>query len=132
MIKRLLLLPLLIRPLSKFKIIKRSAIAFGNGICCPSVTYVKKNIPLPLFMEGMKSNIDWEAWERLSKEKGRFCYINKLLMGHRIHNESTTTKIIESNSRGDEDYYMFKKFWPGFIAKKLSKTYSGSEKSNSL
>ena len=89
-------------------------------------------ITLPLFTEGMKSNIDWEAWEKLSHESGRFCYCPELLMGHRIHSESTTTQIIEDNTRSDEDYYMFRKFWKERTARFLTKIYSNSENSNKL
>ena len=58
--------------------------------------------------------------------------MNKPLMGHRIHEESTTTSIIEGNIRGKEDLFMFKKFWPEFIAKFLTKAFSYSEKSNEV
>ena len=89
-------------------------------------------ITLPLFTEGMKSNIDWEAWEKLSRVSGSFCYCPDLLMGHRIHTESTTTQIIEDNSRGDEDYFMFRKFWKEKTARFLTKIYGNSENSNKL
>ena len=131
-IKRLMLLPLLIKSMTGRRFIKRAPIAFGNGICCPSVTYNKDNITLPLFTEGMKSNIDWEAWEKLSRVSGSFCYCPDLLMGHRIHTESTTTQIIEDNSRGDEDYFMFRKFWKEKTARLLTKIYGNSENSNKL
>ncbi len=131
-IKRILLMPLLLKNVSGVKLIKRFPIALGNGICCPSVTFAKFRIPSPLFTVGMKSNIDWEAWERLSQMKGSFCYVPRPLMGHRIHEESTTTEIIGDSSRSSEDYYMFKKFWPDFIAKKLSRAYKNSERSNQL
>ena len=131
-IKRIMLLPLLIKSMTKRRFIKRIPIAFGNGICCPSVTYNTDNVTLPIFTEGMKSNIDWEAWEKLSNVKGRFCYCPDLLMGHRIHNESTTTQIIEDNSRGDEDYFMFRKFWGEKMSRFLTKVYGNSENSNKL
>ncbi len=131
-IKRIMLLPLLIKSMTDKRFIKRMPIAFGNGICCPSVTYNKDNISLPLFTEGMKSNIDWEAWEKLSRTTGSFIYCPELLMGHRIHNESTTTQIIEDNSRGEEDYFMFRKFWKEKTARRLTKFYGNSENSNKL
>ena len=131
-IKRILLMPLLLRACSGLKFIKRAPIALGNGICCPSVTFVKSKVPTPLFAVGMKSNIDWEAWERLSKMRGSFGYVPRPLMGHRIHEESTTTEIIGDSSRGEEDYYMFKKFWPDFLARRLARAYKNSERSNAL
>lgn len=131
-IKRILCSPLCIRPLRSTSFGKRFPIAFGNGICCPSVTYAKDRLELPVFEEGMLSNLDWQTWERISKQKGGFCYSHKLLMGHRIHEGSTTTEIIEDNSRGQEDYEMFRKFWPALIAKLICKLYSNSERSNKV
>lgn len=131
-VKRMLSLPLMVRALRRTWIGKRMPIALGNGICCPSVTYNMTHISLPLFEEGMKSNIDWLAWERLSRETGSFLYIHKLLMGHRIHEESTTTEIIEDHSRGQEDYEMLRRFWPPGLARMICKLYSSSEKSNEV
>ena len=129
-IKRILLFRLRIHWWSKYKFIKRSALRYGNSVCCPAVTFINKNCPANVFESDMKCNIDWLAWERLSKKKGYFYYIHKPLMGHRIYDESTTSKVIKDNGRTEEDYEMFRKFWPKFIAKKLTKFYQKSEKSN--
>ena len=85
----------------------------------------------PLFDVGLGSNLDWQTWEKLSKAKGEFVYIPKILMYHRIHEESTTSELINNNKRTVEDFEMFLKFWPKFIAKILTKIYSKSEKYNS-
>ena len=53
-------------------------------------------------------------------------------MGHRIHEDSTTTKIIENNIRTEEDLEMFKKFWPTCLAKKINKLYAKSENNNQV
>ena len=131
-IKRMLLLPLRIKNLSGFKFIKRSALRFGNAISCPAVTFVTKNTPKDKFKSDMKCDIDWYAWEKLSKLKGNFIFIPKKIMGHRIHEESTTTEIINNNIRTKEDLEMFKKFWPNIIAKVINKFYSKSENNNNL
>ena len=131
-IKRLLSMPICNTALRGTRAGKRLPLAFGNGICCPSVTYVKDKMPKPLFKEGMLSNLDWQTWEKLSNEEGSFCYVHMLLMGHRIHEESTTTEIIESTSRWQEDYEMFSKFWPSPVAKMLCNMYSKSEASNKI
>lgn len=132
-IKEKLLFLLKNKKLSSYRFVKRSALRFGNAICCPSVTFCKKNIHLKeIFTSTFTSNMDWLAWERLSKENGSFIYINKKLMGHRVHEESTTTKIIEEGNRTNEDYEMFVKFWPKWIAKILNKFYKNSEKSNKV
>ena len=52
-------------------------------------------------------------------------------MGHRISEESTTTKIINEGIRTKEDFEMFKKFWPLSVAKFINKFYIKSEKNNS-
>ncbi len=129
-IKNTLLFPLILKSISNFKIIKRASIRYGNAICCPSVTYVRSKVPKIIFKNNFTCNVDWEAWELLSKINGRFVYINKPFMGHRVHDDSTTTKIINSNIRTQEDLEMFNKFWPKFITKIINKIYKNSEKSN--
>ena len=129
-IKKIMLLPLKITFFRKFIFIKRLVLAMGNPICCPAVTYVKDNLPEKIFKVGYKSNIDWEAWERLSRMNGEFIYTEKKLMGHRVHEGSTTTEIIGMNLRTVEDFEMLKKFWPEKIAKVINKIYKNAEKSN--
>ncbi len=132
-IKRCLLKSLKNSALAHKKFFKRISLAFGNSICCPAVTFCNKNIKKDaLFSCDMLCNIDWYAWEQVSNIKGCFNYIPEPLMGHRIHEESTTTEIIENNNRSREDYEMFKKFWVAPIAKVLTKLYSNSEKSNKV
>ena len=106
------------------------SLAFGNAICCPSITYLKSIVGEAPFSDRFKSNLDWELSEKLSRRKGQFLYNPHIRMGHRIHEGSTTTEIIGDHQRTKEDYEMMKKFWPDRIAKKLSKAYAASEQSN--
>lgn len=132
-IKRILLTPLRIGIGKKSKFIKRSAIRIGNAICCPAVTFVKENIPYDdYFACELKCNIDWYAWERLSRQRGAFVFINKKLMGHRVHEDSTTTEIIGESIRTQEDLILLKKFWPNSIAKIINNYYKNAEKSNKV
>lgn len=132
-IKRIMLMPLHNKKLSNQKIIKRLPLSLGDPICCPAVTFSQKNLKVDkLFACHMKCDVDWNAWEIASKIKGRFVFINQPLMGHRIHEESTTTEIIEDNNRSKEDYEIFRRFWIAPIAKLLTKLYSNSEKSNEV
>lgn len=131
-IKRTLLTPVRFKSLCKVKLFKRMVLAFGNGICCPAVTLVKENINGLPFIFGYKSNVDWQAWEILSKQKGEFMYVKSALMGHRIHSESETSRVIGDSARSSEDYEMFCKFWIKPIAKMLTKFYANSEKSNQV
>ena len=131
-IKRLLLLPIRVKSSLKSKFFKRQILRFGCSICCPSVTFITKNCPYDIFKSQYKCNVDWHAWEKLSRQKGAFTYISKPLVGHRISESSTTTKIINQGIRTKEDYEVFQRFWPKPIAKLLTRLYQKSEKSNSL
>ena len=131
-VKRMMLKPLTGSAFSGSIFVRRRILSLGSPICCPSVTFVKPNLPEVVFKPGFRSDEDWQAWERLSKLKGEFIYCNKILMYHRIHNESETTAIIADTVRAVEDYQMFCKFWPKWIAKLLVKIYSTSEQSNEL
>lgn len=131
-VKRILLFPLRFRLLQKSIFVRRRSLSLGNCICCPAVTFVKKNLPEQIFRHGFRSNEDWEAWEYLSKIKGEFVYTKEIGMYHRIHSGSETSAIINDNARTTEDLAMFEKFWPKSIAKLMSKVYAVSEDSNEL
>lgn len=128
-IKRILLQPLKLRLRGNW--VKKRVLSFGNPICCPAVTFVNSNIRHnEIFSSDYLCNVDWKAWEILSRESGKFKYVQKPLMGHRVHNESTTSDIIKNNIRTKEDYSVLCCFWPKWIAKIIAKVYSMSEKSN--
>lgn len=132
-IKRLMLLPLRVRAFQKSRWIRRRVLSFGCPICCPSVTFFSPNLPKVIFDKTYLSDADWQAWEKFSKLKGDFLYFfKKPLMYHRVHEESTTSDIIGNNQRTKEDFEMYCKFWPEFIAKLLIKPYSKSQDSNKL
>ena len=131
-IKRLLLFPLRGKLFRASKFVRRRSLSLGNGICCPSVTFAVNNLPNPVFRVHFRSDEDWEAWERISRMQGEFLYCPKILMGHRIHGESETSVILGEKARYKEDYEMFCKFWPKWIARILVKFYSNSEKSNQM
>ena len=130
--KRLMLIPLRVRAFWKSRFIRRRVLSFGCPICCPSVTFARENLPKTVFQVGFRSAEDWQAWERLSKLKGSFIYNKGIFVGHRIHQDSETSHILQDNQRQKEDYTMFCKFWPKWIARILTKAYSESEKSNEL
>ena len=82
---------------------------------------------------GCKADLDWQAWEKYSKLKGAFCYIKKPIMGHRVHEESETSNVIgDGGGRTGEDYDMYRKFWPKWIADILIKFYAKGQDSNTL
>lgn len=131
-IKRIMLFPLRFTLLQRVRFVRRRILSFGAAICCPSVTYVKENLPDIIFEPGYKGSLDWQAWEKLSKLEGSFVYCNDILMFHRIHSESATTVNIAGNDRTKEDYEMFCKFWPKKIAALLEFFYRSGEKSNKI
>ena len=131
-IKRMMMLPLKARPLCTSRFVRRRILSFGDPICCPSVCFNMDVVKTPIFREHFKSNEDWEAWEKLSKESGAFVYVPKILVAHRIHEGSITTSVLTDNSRIGEDEEMFEKFWPAPIAKAINHWYSKAEKYNRI
>ena len=129
-VKKLMLYPLKCKAFWKSRFIRRRILSLGSAICCPSVTFVRECLPEVVFESGYKSDLDWQAWEKLSRLKGSFVYCNTVLMLHRIHEESATTQIIADSNRTKEDYDMYCKFWPKWIAKCLIKLYEKSQDSN--
>lgn len=129
-IKRMMLAPFSLKTLRGLEFVKRSVLAFGNPICCPAVTYVLDAMPLPIFTEGFRSNIDWDAWEKLSKLDGSFIFDNYVGMYHRVHSGSETSACILSNTRTEEDLQMLKRFWPDAIARFINRFYSRAQASN--
>lgn len=129
-IKRLMLFPLRFSMFWNSRFVRRCILSMGSAICCPSVTLAKNNLDIPIFENNMKSNIDWQAWEKISNKKGAFAYIAKPSMEHRIHPASTTSEVLKNDERKKEDLYMYRKFWPGWIARGIEFFYQKSEKSN--
>lgn len=131
-VKKAMLYPLRFSKLWNSRFVRRRILSFGSAICCPSVTFVKERLPREPFASGYQSDLDWQAWERLSKLEGSFVYCNTMLMLHRIHEESLTTRIIANSDRTKEDFDMYCKFWPKWIAKGLVKLYAKSQESNRI
>lgn len=132
-IKRIMLLPLKIQKFHGIRFFKRCVLALGNPVSCWSVAYIKENLPETVFESEFRSNLDWEEWEKLSKEKGEFVYSAKRLTFHRVHEGSETSNTINNgNIRAKEDYAMFLKFWPKWFAKFIMHFYIKSEKLNEV
>lgn len=128
--KRLMNIPLRLFP--RIRWIRRRVLSFGNPICCPAVTFCTAACGDFRFDVHLRFACDWDAWERLSKKKGAFLYIPQRLMGHRIHPGSETTKQTAGTGRAEEEYLMFRRFWPDRIAKWLSGFYAKAGDSNQL
>ena len=131
-IKKVMLFPLRWKVLWTSRFVRRRILSLGSAICCPSVTFVKDNLPKVVFKSGYESDLDWQAWEMISRLKGSFVYCNTVLMLHRIHQESATTQIIANSNRTKEDYDMYCKFWPKWMAGLLIRLYAKSQESNTI
>lgn len=131
-VKQLLLTPLKNGKRSASVFWRRRCLSLGCSICCPAVTFNVNDLPKPIFKAGFKSNLDWEAWESISRLSGDFLYCSKPLMLHRVHNGSETSALIEDHTRTHEDYEMLKKFWPAPVAKLINFFYSEGQKSNTV
>lgn len=129
-VKRAMLSPLKIRSLRKSGFVRRRILSLGSPICCPSVTYVTRNLHGFRFSEKFKCDLDWQSWEIISRMDGSFVYDDHIRMFHRVHAGSETTALIENNIRGVEDLEMFRLFWPEPIARGLARIYSTSQLSN--
>lgn len=131
-IKNIMLFPLKFKLFQGSRFVRRRILSLGDPICCPAVTFCFDHLKRPVFKNGFRSCEDWEAWEAISRLKGQFVYCASPLMSHRIHEESATTAIIGDNARQKENYIMYCKFWPPFIARIINGFYNKSEESNTL
>lgn len=130
LIKKILLFPFWFSSNVKKHTWKKMILMFGSPINCPGVMYHKKNLGNFAFDSSFSINLDWEAWIRLAQREGRFVYVNKRLMAHRIYEGSETTWGIKENKRKREDTILFHRLWPATIAEILWKIYSLSYRSN--
>lgn len=129
-VKRAMLFPIKDGRLMRSRFTRRRILSLGSAICCPSVSFNLQRLRKPIFESTMKCDLDWQAWEKISKQNGAFYYDSTILMRHRIHEESETTHLIEDNTRGREDLEMLNKFWPSCVARLIYRMYSISQKSN--
>ena len=132
MIKRVMLAPFRFRALWSSKWVRRRILSLGSPIDCPSVMYVKPNLPKVLFDPAYSVTQDWDAWERFSKLDGEFVFDPHLLMGHRIHEESTTTELIADKTRTKEELSIYRRFWPEGVARWIERRYEAGQKSNEV
>ncbi|NLG04432.1 MAG: glycosyltransferase family 2 protein, partial [Clostridia bacterium] len=56
-IKKIMLKPLRSKQLMKSRLVRRRILSLGSPICCPSVTFVRTNLTVPIFKRGFRSNV---------------------------------------------------------------------------
>jgi len=111
---------------------RRRVLSFGCPICCPAVTFVKKNAGNSVFDTNYVDSCDYKTWVNLANLKGSFVYIPEKLVGHRIYAESATTHNLSNGIRKTESEKILESFWPAPVARMIGRLYSTSEKSNDL
>lgn len=127
-IKRILVWPLKSNRLRGTIFGKRLSMLFGNPITHPSVMCVMDKMPRTCFREKYKASMDWDLWERLSRQKGEFVYVRDVLLYHRMNDENQTAKLLkETSARYDDEYAILCRFWPKAVARFIMKFYSKSE-----
>lgn len=110
--------------------VKHGILSIGSSICCPTVTLNMTYLPNPPFVSKMQSNLDWETWEGFSHLEGAFVYDERILLHHRIHEGSATSRLIRDGGRTAEDLAMLQKFWPKPVARLMNVFYSRGQASN--
>ena len=53
-------------------------------------------------------------------------------MGHRVHEDSHTSREIKDHTRSEQEYRMLKKFWPAPIARGIAYVYRTAQQSNTI
>ena len=129
-IKKILLLPFLLKSKIVNRFFKKSVLLFGDPISCPSVTYNLERLGDFQFSEHLTCALDWQAWHDLAKRDGAFIFINQKLMQHRIHAESETTNQLKQGVRQAEERQIFERIWGKPLGGLMSKLYSIGHKSN--
>lgn len=122
-VKRILRLPLRVPALNHRAWVKKMALVFGNPICCPATTYQKKMLGTPLVRSEYRFALDWDNLYQLACERGRFICDERPLLYYRVHDGATTKACIMDNRRAEEEEAMFRRFWPGPVARLLMHFY---------
>ena len=79
-----------------------------------------------------KNSCDYKTWVDRADAPGRFVYVPECLMGHRIYEESSTSKNLKDGTRPSGDLEILSSLWPAPVAKLIYKVYALGEKSNEL
>lgn len=131
-IKRVMNTPFRCGALSGLGFIKKLVLGFGCPICCPSVTLNKELLGPAPFDTTLRDSCDYMTWVNLAFKQGRFVYIPRILMGHRIYEESATSRNLADNIRTGETAQIMERIWPRPIARLINRAYSKSEDLNAV
>ena len=132
LIKHLLLFPFKLQSAYKNKFIKKLILSFGSPICCPTVMYNLEELTNFKFNNDYVVALDWFAWLQIANQDGRFLYVNKDLVKHRIHQESETTVQLNNGKRTKEELTILTQIWGRFLGSIISKFYALGQKGNQI
>lgn len=128
LVKKLLRLPIRFRFYANRTWVKKSALIFGNSICCPSCTYNYSLIGDHMFDSGYSFALDWENLLSLAERPGRFVCVEEPLIAYRVHSGAATKRCIEDHRREADEASMFRRLWPDWMASLLMRFYKQSYK----
>ena len=98
-VKKVLRLPWRFRGLCHLSAVKMSGLIFGNPVMCPSCSYGKDRISLPLFSDQYDFVLDWDCMRKLALKGGRFVCVEKPLLYYRVHDGAATKVCIKNHKR---------------------------------
>lgn len=122
-VKKVLRLPLRMKKLADRTLVKKSALVFGNSVCCPSCTYNHRMIGDRMFGSDFEFALDWDNLYELAKMPGRFVCDEHPLIAYRVHDGAATKQCIEDHRRSGEETAMYRKMWPEWAVKVLMHFY---------
>ena len=126
LVKKLLRLPLRSPYANHLSWVKKSALIFGNSVCCPACTYHKEALGEVLFSSEFQFALDWDNLLALAKKPGRFICAEEALIFHRIHPDAATVSCMDNCKRAQEEEEIFGKIWNKWMAKWLMHAYCGA------
>lgn len=101
----------------------RAFLALGNPLPCSSVTFDRAKLGAFRFCDGFQSNLDWDAWLRLTRRGDTFVRDPLKLVGRRRNALTATSRLIADGVRRREDIQMFRRLWPTPIAEIVASLY---------
>jgi hypothetical protein len=101
----------------------RAFLALGNPLPCSSVTFDRSRLGAFRFCDRFQSNLDWDAWLRLSRRGDIFVREPSKLVGRRRNALTATSRLIAEGVRRREDLQMFRRLWPTPIAEIVASLY---------
>ena len=129
-VKRCLLWAFYLKHSHRSRFFKRSALIFGNAVCCPSVTYDLETLGQVEFDPSYGVNTDWAKWLELAEGNARFVMVPKVLMAHRISGDMETAAASADSRRYREDLRIFGEIWGAGFARLLMLVYGLAYRNN--